>query len=170
MGRMLRIEGLVESSANTEPDKLDLSSYPLEDLESLRDTITKEIERRLAKTKGQAEIDWEGYWDGNFDTKKPYLAVLKPHFTDGNIPERRYQFEFLKCNRILEKDGKVRFNFYGFLPIGTVLRGRVVIGEEYYYKVVPAGLKKISEIDAVRAIVKLKEEMRNAKNAKKEAS
>lgn len=157
---MLRIEGLIEKSS-TKPDKLDLSEYSLEDLETLKDALSKEIEKRFAVSNGKVEIEWEGYWDGDLNVKKPYLAFIKPH------AERRYDYEFLKLGRTVGKDGvSLTLTYYGFLPIGTILKGRVVMGEDYFYKVVPSGLKKIGEVEVLREVVKMKEEMR--KNAKKE--
>ena len=157
MSRMLRIEGLLEK-VDAESGKLDLSEYSLVDLETYRDMVIKEIEKRLGRSDGQVEIDWEGYWDGGLLNKKPYLAVLKPH------SEKRYDYEFLKLGRTVGKDGiSLTSTYYGFLPIGTILKGRVVMGEDYFYKVVPSGLKKIGEVEVLRAVVKMKEEMKNAK-------
>ena len=153
MVRMLRIEGLVDRS-ETDPDKLDLSEYQLEDLETLRDIVNKEIEKRLKTSGGEIEIEWEGYWDGDLTSKKPYLAIMKPH------EERRFDYDFLKMARTQDKNGQWRFTYYGFLPIGTILKGRVTMGDEHYYKVVPSGLKIIGEVEVLRAITKMKKEMK----------
>lgn len=159
MSRMLRIEGLVKS--NTESDKLDLSDYSLEDLEHFEDVISKEIEKRLKLSEGEIEIEWEGHWTGGSalsdmvaTVKKPYLAIIKPHGV------RRFDYEFLKLVRIQEKDGSFKFSYFGFLPIGTVLKGRVTTGEEHFYRVVVFGLKIIEEMEVLRIIAKMKKKMK----------
>lgn len=159
--RMLRIEGPLEK-VNAESGKLDLSEYSLEDLETYRDMVIKEIEKRLGRSGGNVEIDWEGFWDGGLMNKKPYLAIIKPH-SDQRTGEgpRRWDYEFLKLVRTVGKDGtSFTSTYYGFLPLGTILKGRVVMGEDYFYKVVPRGLKKIGEVEVLREVVKMKEEVR----------
>jgi hypothetical protein len=149
---------------------LELSDKALNDLSG---RIEKELEKRNEVLGGKVEIFWEGDWNGF--TKRPYLAILTPPINEradkiepptskvSLVPpwlhseqfrSRLYEYNFLKlCNFPLH-NGIAKFKYSGYLKIGTVLRGRVREGEEYFYRVCRSGLELISGSDARRVVLK----------------
>lgn len=151
MRRLLRIKSSETEDTNIDIDTGSLSEYPLSLLEELYEEILNEIEKRKYNL---IQVTWKGEWSGKIDEKKPYLAILAPREGEDspNPPLKRYfkyDFRFLP----LSKDGNI-FTFVGRLKIGEILRGRVLIDRNFYYRVSEKGLCIISESEARKFLSK----------------
>ena len=165
--RLLRFEhqdyAKVEEKAEESSD-LSFKNFTLNQLEYLLKSVETEIEKRIAWAGGKVEIYWEGYWEGGFE-KKPYLAIVTamPLGEVKAYDRRTYSLDFLPLSR----DGK-RYFYRGFIPRGTILKGRVRIDDTKFYKVeaadpistefiaVPYGLTIINTSEAIKEIEKLR--------------
>ena len=159
MARLLRIigEGEVRIIENREYCGVNLAELDMGQLEELQFRIANEIERRMETASGKVEIDWCGEWNGDPETKKPYLAVLLPIPKDAALAwnqnyahKRPYTYKFLSLVR--EKDDPLKFYFWGYLKFGLVLKGRIFIGQDIFYKVSSEGLKQIGEGEAIKLL------------------
>jgi hypothetical protein len=151
MKRMLRfdeesIRVTDEKQLVTSEDVEFINNCSLGQLEEYQKLIETEIEKRLALAKGLIEIKWEGYWDANTVTKKPYLATLSPNY-EFSVYKRYFEMNFLPLNRVGSK-----FFFRAMMKYGTVLKGRVQMGSDHYYKVTSNGLEEIQLSDVLKII------------------
>jgi len=167
--RLLRVIEDDNSEVDVPTDKVGLSTTPQEDLEELYSAIRDEIKRKNEKVKGKVRISWEGTWSGNSEEKRPYLAILKPQLTqifkESEKPSNEFtvnlhvqkSYNFLFLDLVRERAPHLfKYYFDGYLQIDTILKGRVSVGETYFYMVGSKGLTKISEIEAVKKLNKFK--------------
>jgi|GEM_PF-4297806 len=129
MKRFLRVIGqddIPEEDLQADPD---LSEYTTTSLSIFYDQIGSELERRREKSEGKIKIQWEGRWNGDLNSKKPYLALIVK--AEG---VRDYDYQFIKLIRSKEGAGWSG-SFSGVLKEGDLLRGRVEMGYDCYYLV-----------------------------------
>jgi len=128
-----------------------IDSCSLGQLEEYKKLIETEIVKRQSHAKGLIEIQWEGFWDGNLATKKPYLATLSPNYEPWDANSEYYKRTFIMNFLPLNRDGN-RFFYKGMTKYGILLKGRVHMGSDHYYKVTSKGLEEVQFSDVLKII------------------